>query len=60
MEELTVRQYNYERLVAALELLRYIAQSDRIYTDKDINEVLLVAGMDLVKKPCEKEPEVIS
>lgn len=60
MQEITIKQYNHDRLIAALELLQFVAQRDRgLYLD-DVNEVLTVAGMDLVKKPCEKEPEVIN
>lgn len=60
MQEITIKQYNHDRLIAALELLQFLAKRDRGLYLTDINEVLTVAGMDLVKKPCEKEPEVIS
>jgi len=51
MDEITVKQLSYDRIIAALELLRFKASGGTgLYRD-DVNEVLVVAGLEPIKKP---------
>ena len=60
MTEVVLNKLSYDRLTAALELLRFKASGGTgIYRD-DVNEILTVAGFDIIPKPeTQKEVEVI-
>ena len=59
MNEVIYNKLSYDRLMAAMELLTRKAKSDKYLNLTDINEVLIVAGLDEVKEETCKEVEVI-
>lgn len=59
MDEITVKQLSYDRIIAALELLRFKASGGTgLYRD-DVNEILTVAGLELIPKPVAKGVDVL-
>lgn len=62
MTEVVLNKLSYDRLTAALELLRFKTVVDKFHhlALEDVNEVLTVAGFDIIPEPknCEEQKEV--
>lgn len=58
MEENTVNRLSYDRLIAAIDLIKYKAIKGYGLSKNDVNEVLTVAGMETIAETAQKS-EVI-
>ena len=61
MTEVVLNKLSYDRLTAALELLKFqmIHAEHHLLGIEDVNEVMTVAGFELIPEPEKKEVEVI-
>lgn len=59
MDQIRCNDYSYDRLVAAMNLVKFKAEKDKLLYKSDVNEALVVAGMDIIQEDCQKEVEVM-
>lgn len=59
MDQIRCNDYSYDRLVAAMNLVKFKAEKDKLLYKSDVNEALVVAGMDIIQEKCQKEVEVM-